>query len=393
MDNPPAGGIGAGSAHRSSRSFSWRCLPLLTGIVLGLVGAAEAARPVEIQYHKDVWPCDPKQRIQFVSPTEGWVGVRGMTFARGKPVQAYLLGTARGPDDLRPVAGLQLPAAHQLIDFFFLDRQRGWVVATKREAGVGPIRLWRTEDGSKTWQELAHNLPPVGGKIKFVTPVVGWFLGRELWRTEDGGTTWRPLPLEPVESIDFTNMVFLTPLEGWVAGTGTIHYTADGGETWTLQYDVSRTTRPWPWTIQFPTPTEGWGAGGKYVVHTKDGGRTWRPVRVTHPGMGRFDRFTAVHFLSPQVGVVAGQHSVRETAPKGVQRRAGPVAFAYYRPYLLVTFDGGRSWSYHELPIPVGQWSQVGWSLFGINTVDETEEATGIVEIRLTPPKPKAQEK
>lgn len=379
-------GRSAGRPHPLAR---WAPLVLAACAMLGLATPGLAARAVEIQYHKDVWPCDPKRGIQFVSPAEGWVGVEGITFARGKPIQPYLLVTARGPDDLHPVVSLQLPPGHGLLDFFFLDRQRGWVVTSKAEAGGGPPRLWRTEDGGKTWQELAHNLPPAGGKVQFVTPTVGWLLGRELWRTEDGGTTWRHIPLARPEDTSFTNMAFLTPLEGWVTARGLIYHTADGGETWTLQYDISHTERPWPWTIQLLSPTEGWVAGGKYLVHTRDGGQTWRRVEVRHPQMGLYDRFTAVHFLSPQVGVVAGQHNVRETAPKAVQRRASPIAFSYYRPYLLVTFDGGRSWAYHALPIPVGQWSQVGSTLFGINTVDSTPEATGIAEVRLSPPKPK----
>jgi hypothetical protein len=62
------------------------------------------------------------------------------------------------------------------------------------------------------------------------------------------------------------------------------------------------------------------------------------------------------------------------------------VTFDFDRPYLLVTFDGGRSWSYHDVPIPVGQWSQVGSTLFGINTVDQRPARTGILEVRLAGP-------
>jgi hypothetical protein len=186
-------------------------------------------------------------------------------------------------------------------------------------------------------------------------------------------------------------MVFLTPMEGWVAGRGTIFYTADGGETWALQYDGAGTGRLWAQGMQFPSASEGWVVGdSKYLVHTRDRGRTWQSVRITQPRIGTFDRFTSVHFVSPQVGVVAGQHNARETVPKAIQRRSSPIAFSYYRPYILVTFDGGKSWSYHDLPIPIGQWSQVGTTLFGINTVDWTEEATGIVEVRLNPPSVKS---
>jgi photosystem II stability/assembly factor-like uncharacterized protein len=153
-------------------------------------------------------------------------------------------------------------------------------------------------------------------------------------------------------------MVFLDQTAGWVVGKGAIYHTADGGETWTLQYDLTRTTGLWLWSIQFVSRTEGWAAGdAKQLLHTVDAGRTWRSVRVRHPRIGPYDTFTSVHFLSPQVGVVAGQHHKGEQAAQEGQQGGSRPAFGYHRPYLLVTFDGGRSWTYHDLPIPVGRWS------------------------------------
>jgi photosystem II stability/assembly factor-like uncharacterized protein len=262
-------------------------------------------------------------------------------------------------------------------------------MVSERKVGAAPSRLWRTDDGGKTWRELAHNLPREGfGRLQFVTASVGWLLQNGVWRTDDGGVTWRRLPLTAIEEeTSFSRMLFLNSMEGFVTGKGTIYHTEDGGETWTLRYNMAPARRAWLWGLQFPTPTEGWAVSdGTDLLHTLNSGRTWRPVRVRHPRMGPYDAFTSVHFLSPQVGVLAGQHSERETARKAVQRRAGPVAFTYYRAYVLVTFDGGRSWTYHDLPIPVGQWSQAGPNLlYGINTVDATHEAAGIVEVRLNP--------
>lgn len=374
-----------GWRHPVSR---WTAGALLGWAVLCLISPGLAARPVELQYYKDVWPCDPKRGIQFTSPTEGWVGVLGVSSGQGKPNQPYLLTTTRGPDDLHPVHSLELPPEHRLSGFFFLDRQRGWVVVSEMKAGGGPTRLWRTGDGGKTWQELIHNLPPGGGQIQFVTPTAGWFLRGRVWRTDDGGSFWRQLPEPAEEDTRITGMLLLSPMEGWITGEGTIHDTADGGRTWTLRYDLRQRGKPWVESIQFASPTEGWVAvGGMPLARTVDSGKTWRPVRARHPRQGPFDRFTSLHFLSPRVGVLAGQHNERELVSEAERRRASPIAFNYYRPYVLVTFDGGKSWSYHDLPIPVGQWTQAGPNLlYGINTADWTHEATGIVEVRLSPP-------
>lgn len=374
--------------HRCGRLATRFLLALSVWAIPTLAGSAQAARSVEIQYHKDVWLGEAKEGIQFISPTEGWVGVSGYTGARGKPRQPYLLTTTSGPDGLHPVPCLQLPVNHRLTSFFFLDRQSGWVVAAEVKLGGGPTRLWRTTDGGRSWQELAHNLPPEGGQLQFVTPTRGWLLGGgHLWRTEDGGSNWRRLPLA---DIGFSEVLFLASAEGVAVGRGTIYRTEDGGETWTRRYTTASATQTWMRSLQFPTPTEGWVIGdGTLLLREQDGGRTWRPIHPRHVRMGPYDAFTSVHFLTPDVGVVAGQHDERETVPNTTQKRFSPMSFDYYRPYLLVTFNGGQSWSYHDLPIPVSQWSRVGLTLFGINAVQAAEEEAGIVEVRLTPPRAK----
>ncbi len=354
--------------------------------VLGLPGAVLAAQVVEIRYDNDIWPCQPKLGIQFLSPTEGWVGIVGRSPGRGGSHQPYLLTTSRGPEDLQPVKSLQLPAEHRLNDFFFLDRQFGWVAASELRVGGGPIRLWRTEDGGRTWRELAHNLPPGGiGGLQFVTSSIGWGLSDGVWRTEDGGTTWRlVLPKSAGTFAEFTKLVFVSPTVGWITGLGTIHHTTDGGETWILQYEGGEKGRLRARGMQFLSPSEGWvGWEAKHLLHTSDAGRTWRPVRIRHPRLGQLDRFNSAYFLTAQLGVVAGQHHEAEGVPKSILRGASPIAFGYHRPYLLVTFDAGRSWSYHKLPIPVGQWSGAGSLLFGINTVTGFPEQAGLVEVRL----------
>jgi photosystem II stability/assembly factor-like uncharacterized protein len=290
------------------------------------------------------------------------------------------------------VPGLQLPVKYSLDSFFFLDRQHGWVVASEMKARDASTRLWRTQDGGKSWEELAHNLPPGGaGQFQFVTPTLGWLRGGGgLWRTEDGGTMWQQVSKPTDEATRITGILFLTPLEGWITGEGTLHQTTDGGQTWTLRYDLRQRGQPWLRRIQFPSPTEGWvRVDGMPLARTRDGGQTWQPVRVRHPRQGPLDEITSLHFLSPQVGVLTGQHHQSELLPKAKRERLSPVALGYWRPYILVTFDGGKSWSYHDLPIPVSQWSQAGPNLlYGINSVDATA-ANGIVEVRLTPPQAK----
>lgn len=373
-------------AGRRSCIRPWWAL-LLVGAwnVLGPGAGAWAAQAVAIR-HYNPWPFEPKRGIQFVSPAEGWVGVLGVTSSRGKSHQAYLLYTSTGPDDLQPVSGLQLPPEHGLIGFQFLDRSVGWVAIYEMKVR-GATRLLRTEDGGRTWREVEQKEPSERlWRRQFITKMTGWAFGtRAVWRTDDGGVSWRALPLPaPIAGEDSRQVLFLTEKEGWAGGKGMLYHTSDGGETWTPRYDGSPKVTSGPWAVQFLSTAEGWVAVESHdFLHTTDGGRTWRRVRVKHPRQGPYDRWTAMHFLSPQVGVLAGQHNERERVSKEAQRGASPIAFNYYRPYILVTRDGGRTWSYHDLPIPVGEWSQADSVLFGINTVNGRPEATGIVEVRV----------
>jgi photosystem II stability/assembly factor-like uncharacterized protein len=270
----------------------------------------------------------------------------------------------------------------------FADEKVGWV-ATAEGTTSGPVHLWHTQDGGESWKELVHNLTCKGmGSFHFVNARVGYALSREVWRTEDGGTTWRSSALPNDGSghdAGFSRLQFVTANVGWLAGSGTIYHSIDGGATWTRQFEVpGRKGRPWTWGLDFSSPNTGWVAGsGKYLARTQDAGRTWRLVHAKHKRLGPFDRFTAVHFASHEVGVIAGQHNERERVSRRVQRESSPIAFGYDRPYILITRDGGRSWLYYDVPIPIGEWSRAGETLYGINTVDLAPGATGVVELKL----------
>jgi photosystem II stability/assembly factor-like uncharacterized protein len=131
------------------------------------------------------------------------------------------------------------------------------------------------------------------------------------------------VPAHYTEDIGFTDVFFVTPEIGWVAGDGnTILKTTDGGASWTAQLggdpeSPERAARE----LFFLDERLGWATaaksgGGDYnLMHTRDGGENWMQVGEVS---GHYDHF---EFLSETVGVIVLSDRILRTA------------------------DGGRSWT------------------------------------------------
>jgi photosystem II stability/assembly factor-like uncharacterized protein len=145
-----------------------------------------------------------------------------------------------------------------LVDVYFRDELRGWVVGGKAPDDVtNPDRddvvpvVLATEDGGATWEnrlaDIADELPKGewGWKIQFVTEDIG-FVSLEhmddaaILKTVDGGRTWtRKTVDDPQNNANLEGIGFVDDRVGWVGGWGDARFeggftseTHDGGETW-----------------------------------------------------------------------------------------------------------------------------------------------------------------
>jgi photosystem II stability/assembly factor-like uncharacterized protein len=165
--------------------------------------------------------------------------------------------------------------ASSLIDCFFLDESRGFVVG-----GIGPSLQDRhavilaTTDGGATW-ETRHVTGREGGewcwKISFPTPSVGYVsVERQgegqayVLKTTDGGETWAEVFF--LDAFDEEGIGFATPNRGWVGGwTGPTYETTDGGASWDLADFGEVVNR-----FRFVSPALGYAVGYTVYRYTAD---------------------------------------------------------------------------------------------------------------------------
>lgn len=145
-----------------------------------------------------------------------------------------------------------------LIDNYFIDENRGWVVGGKADPSIPnpsrdnviPVVLY-TEDGGKTWVnrvvDISSSFPlgEWGWKIQFLNDRVGFvslenFSQGAILKTTDGGQTWTRLRInDPQENTNLEGIGFIDENKGWVGGWGDADFeggfsssTEDGGQNW-----------------------------------------------------------------------------------------------------------------------------------------------------------------
>jgi photosystem II stability/assembly factor-like uncharacterized protein len=149
--------------------------------------------------------------------------------------------------------------ADNLIDVYFIDERRGWVVGGRTDdprdpnpskPKLRPVILY-TADGGATWEDrvaasrLQFPLGEWGWKIQFINDLIGFislqnYGAGAILTTSDGGLTWTRHPInDPQGNANLEGIGFLDAQHGWVGGWGdapkkkrTSSETFDGGKTW-----------------------------------------------------------------------------------------------------------------------------------------------------------------
>jgi photosystem II stability/assembly factor-like uncharacterized protein len=165
-----------------------------------------------------------------------------------------------------------------------------------------------------------------------------------------------PLP-HPIPGGGFS-VSFIDAQTGWVAASGSLFVTRDGGQEWTWLADVAVKD------LDFVSGQRGWGQGSEGLLNTSDGGLTWENYPLPSDWFSDTWRLYTFDFASPARAWVALSQEVTESAYSGQARN--------YR--ILRTADGGSSWEPVALPCAaeIGD-APVNWERIVIHLVGERD--------------------
>jgi photosystem II stability/assembly factor-like uncharacterized protein len=286
--------------------------------------------------------------ILFLDPRRGFAVSQG----------GILLATADGGATWRAE---RLPQAGDVWQVVFQNQSTGWIVAG--------YSAYKTQDGGRTWRRAAlyDRVRPYARRLRFVTPQVGWLVGRGVYVSQDGGATWAAR--QPYGTVDLYDIACFAAAHCIAVGdTDTVLTTTDTGHTWIRRtlpirgsYAVHR--------VQIAPDGVVWALAhvdrDGILVRSTDQGQTWTVVGDGFPVMD-FNSFT---MLDGKRGMFAAI-GIYRTLDAGVtfEQVAGPrrgswlstVFFLTERlgwaagqfQTIVHTQDGGQTWTLQHESAP-----------------------------------------
>jgi len=290
-------------------------------------------------------------KVQFVSPTEGWISIGKGGFLHTTDAGVNWMVVTPFPDDT--VWCSSDPA----VSMSWVNSTHGWKInSSGPDYGISyGVVIHKTTDGGNTWQKnvLSTTEGDFGFQIQFADINTGWLLYfnfttqvATFLKTTDGGNNWVPFNGAGI-------FYFVDANNGWsYYGSGQngaeppfkILRTTNGGTDWVEQF--SDNTIGVYNAIFFSDVNNGWivGDAGK-VLKTTDGGANWN--YVTNSGINPLERSKAVFFIDANIGWI----STKDVAGNAVIQH---------------TTDGGSSWAQQSVPVN----DQYGNRVYSIFFVD-----------------------
>lgn len=348
VDSAPRAGRRSAIRTRESKSTEAPRLMALVAAVLAIaivISLIFAARALHLIGSVPASPglagpgklgSQPMLGINMVSPSIGWWG----------DDDGHLKRTTDGGVHWSEVT----PTGPSPLNDYYLDQAQAWVVASPEGLSPGQVHFWSTGpiqlvtqvtlDGGRSWQRGAA--------------IIAYYRN---WETDGKYGPFRDISL-----------FFIDRLHGWLLvpsqSSQVVYSSNDAGLHWTLAAEATAdgsTTCRWG-QITFATESTGWMAADcsssasarASLLATHDGGRTWRAQSLPLPNVGvvgatdcpftGFVRPWTAGTLAQCFGPPVFFDALHGVLPIWTRHGTGSTQ------KLLVTADGGRSWSVRSMP-------------------------------------------
>lgn len=305
---------------------------------IGIIDAAEyyksVPHPVRGGY--------PLMDVQFIGD-KGWaVGAMGTVMRTEDGGETWEQVFLQSDDDLYRVD--------------FVDEQHGWAAggririaetneSMRHDKRGGYASIYSTEDGGKTWVCQYGERGRLLFGLDFIDKNIGYACGERgfLLKTEDGGAHWDELKTTGTLHWLY-GLSFRDKNTGFAVGLReTVLKTADGGKSWT-EVEAASDRRPYGFQPIYRDITFNGNTGcivgqNGSLLMSHDGGDSWNPAATFFkPEIRDLMDLRRVQFVTPKLGFAVGELGTK----------------------LMVTEDGGKSWSYR--PVLDTEWLRAVWA-------------------------------
>jgi photosystem II stability/assembly factor-like uncharacterized protein len=171
------------------------------------------------------------------------------------------------------------PVLDFLMDVFFVDNLRGWIVTER-------TTILFTNDGGKSWSKQFSSEDYILKAISFCDSLHGWAVGEYgyIYHTRNGGVTWEKqagefrISRETGEIVGgnyLFDVVAIDSKTAWAVGIdGYVTKTVDGGKTW--RSVVTGVRRTQLFSVTSDKREKVFIGGSGTFLSSEDSGRTWR---------------------------------------------------------------------------------------------------------------------
>ncbi|MBN2000266.1 hypothetical protein JW935_22140 [candidate division KSB1 bacterium] len=228
----------------------------------------------------------------------------------------------------------------QVQDFYFLNKDSGWVAGT--DASVNRAVIMSTGNAGQNWRVQSLDIDGTFMGIHFTAHDTGYAVGVNygstttplILKTMDGGNSWLP-QISPVNNGGLVDVVFTSPQVGYAVGFNsdaqkTLILRTTDGETWSkINHPEQNGTFK---KVFFADDNYGWAFGfddvnlTPYILQTKNSGINW--TKLSHPAAN--GRFNDLYFVNSDTGWIVGKQEADAL--------------------LLFTDNGGDTWTSENVP-------------------------------------------